>query len=28
MTEQERLAAIQEVLPAVSRKVTACAACR
>jgi len=28
MTEQQKLAAIQEVLPAVSRKVTACAACR
>lgn len=28
MTDQQRLTAIQEVLPAVSRKVTACAACR
>lgn len=28
MTDQQRFNAIQEVLPAVSRKVTACAACR
>lgn len=28
MTDQQKLEAIREVIPAVSRKVTACAACR